>query len=59
VEVLILIAVVAELPEAEIHGQAAVSEKYGMYREVSNDATIEHPQRAAYTELMEHEMKFA
>jgi len=30
-----------------------------MYREVSNDATIEHPQRAAYTELMEHEMKFA
>jgi actin related protein 2/3 complex subunit 3 len=32
VEVLILIAVVAELPEAEVHGQAAVSRKYGMYR---------------------------
>ena len=27
--------------------------------EVSNDATTEHPLRAAYTELMEHEMKSA
>jgi hypothetical protein len=31
-EVLIIIAVVAELPEAEVHGQAAVSEERGMYR---------------------------
>ena len=31
-KVLIYIAVVVELPEAQVHGQAAVSEKYGTYR---------------------------
>jgi hypothetical protein len=31
-EVLIGIAVVAELPEAEVHGQAALSDEYGTSR---------------------------